>query len=582
MKRTPIILLLCLLFSTALTAGRGPQQPCPFPDSLRSVWLYTEGIKRCVIFGDSLQARELFTEALRNDPTYAPASYALAANGMYDTPEEAVELARRAWRADTANRWYHRFYGQALIHAERYGEALEVFRDLCAADPKDPDNYRLTAALYEQQKNPYMALSVLDSAEIRFGRIPYLSAMKRRLLLATHQTGKALEEARALVEQAPYEAEHHTVLADLYALSGKDSLARTEYDAALAIDPEDIGTLMSLSDFHNKRRDYRALLEVTRRLFLSDELPVETKVRRFEQLTSDTEFYRSYYLQLNDLASTLAIRYPHDKRVVELYARHLIASGELEEALALYKLHTYDTPPEEEYFRSVIDIEGYLQRPDSVNLYVDRALRLFPGRVDFHIAKGNMQAYTQHYDEALNTYREALRHAGSDSLRSAIWGFAGDLWHQKSEAVQEERQRARFMKECFAAYEKSLRYNKDNSLVLNNYAYFLSLSGQQLERALEMSGRAVALTDGNSTYLDTYAWVLFKLGRAEEAKKVMLQAIALDSRGNPELLVHYGDILHSLGERFLAETYWRKALEKGYDADEIARRMEAAKTPKKE
>mgnify|MGYP002094605781 CR=1 FL=1 len=74
--------------------------------------------------------------------------------------------------------------------------------------------------------------------------------------------------------------------------------------------------------------------------------------------------------------------------------------------------------------------------------------------------------------------------------------------------------------------------------------------------------------------------MLFKLGRTAEAKKVMQQAIALDSQNSPELLVHYGDILHAMGEQFMAEVYWRKALEKGYDADRITRRMEQGKTPK--
>ena len=40
-----------------------------------------------------MRARELFLEAIRNDSTYAPAYYELAANGMYATPDEAVELA---------------------------------------------------------------------------------------------------------------------------------------------------------------------------------------------------------------------------------------------------------------------------------------------------------------------------------------------------------------------------------------------------------------------------------------------------------------------------------------------------------
>lgn len=76
------------------------------------------------------------------------------------------------------------------------------------------------------------------------------------------------------------------------------------------------------------------------------------------------------------MISTLAIRYPDDKDVVELYAQHLINAGELEQALTLYKLHLADRPPQLDYYRAVIDIETYRKRLDSVYLYIDRALEV--------------------------------------------------------------------------------------------------------------------------------------------------------------------------------------------------------------
>ena len=97
MKRLTATTALCVLFCTAFAAGKGPAATVPggYPDSLRSVWLYTEGIKQNTIFHDTVRAREFLTEAIRADSTYAPAYYEMATNGMYSTPDEAVELARR-------------------------------------------------------------------------------------------------------------------------------------------------------------------------------------------------------------------------------------------------------------------------------------------------------------------------------------------------------------------------------------------------------------------------------------------------------------------------------------------------------
>ena len=48
MKRLTATTALCVLFCTAFAAGKGPAATVPgsYPDSLRSVWLYTEGIKQ--------------------------------------------------------------------------------------------------------------------------------------------------------------------------------------------------------------------------------------------------------------------------------------------------------------------------------------------------------------------------------------------------------------------------------------------------------------------------------------------------------------------------------------------------------
>jgi len=186
--------------AAAALAGGGKGRPSPpaFPDSLSSFDLYVAGIGHNAIRSDTARARACFAEAVRRDSTYAPAYYELAAGSAAQAPDEAVALARKAYRLDTANLWYHRLYGQTLIAARRYGEALRVYRDLTAADAHDPDNFRLLAALYEEEGQPYAAIATLDTAELRFGRIPQLTAAKRRLLLATRQFGKALREAERI------------------------------------------------------------------------------------------------------------------------------------------------------------------------------------------------------------------------------------------------------------------------------------------------------------------------------------------------------------------------------------------------
>ena len=129
------------------------------------------------------------------------------------------------------------------------------------------------------------------------------------------------------------------------------------------------------------------------------------------------------------------------------------------------------------------------------------------------------------------------------------------------------------LKLCFESYEKSLALHANNAMVLNNYAYFLSEEDMELEKAMRMSARAIYLEKGNATYIDTFAWILYKLDRLEQARTHMRQALSLDTTKSPELPLHYGDILFALNERFMAETYWKRALDMGGDKERIEQRL---------
>ena len=160
----------------------------------------------------------------------------------------------------------------------------------------------------------------------------------------------------------------------------------------------------------------------------------------------------------------------------------------------------------------------------------------------------------------------ALKQTKEPTARSSIWGSIGDQYYELGA-----------FKKSYTAYNKALSYNLDNVVVLNNYAYHLSVIGKNLNQALTMAKRATELSPNNGTYLDTLAWIYYKLGQYEEAKKVMQQAMSFDKSKSSELALHYGDILDALGNTFMAQTYWRKALERGADASLIESRIEAQK-----
>ena len=591
---------------------------------------YFEGIRAAGIHNDLPGATANFLVALQHDSLHAPSYFELASIYSPVDPVKSLEYSKKSVVLDPGNPWFKQQLGRLYILNRDYAAARKVYDEIVRAAPDNPENYRFLAALYEETGSPYAALAVLDSAEVRFGFVEGLSSYKRQLLIQTGMTGRAIEEAQALAFNSPYDEQNFVVLGDLYAGSGQDSLALEAYHQALALQPQNVPALMSLSEFYRFRGDMTHFLSTAKRLFETDELPLADKLSFFNDVVRNEQFYREYYFAVDDLATTLAVKYPGEWEAIKLYAEHQINSGQLEEALKTYKSGLTEGSPASLY-RSIVEIEAYLERSDSVARYTGLALKRFPGDLDLYFTKSIAQYHIKEYGEAIHTLEEALEYAPSDSMRSVLYSSMGEIAHRRDslsgESVRLYRQALQYDPEnlhalynysrslvdagrnperalrhlgsdsirslmlgtigdivhqrdsvggrraSFPYYEKALAYNPDNIHALNNYSYFLSLEGEQLEKALAMSARVLVLEPGNPTYIDTYGWILYKLGRYEEAKTSLQQAVALDREGSPELLIHYGDVLHALGDDFMASIYWKKARENGYDAREIEKRL---------
>jgi tetratricopeptide (TPR) repeat protein len=604
--------------------------PEEFPTERQASYYYLEGIRAQVIDNDPEGATEYFLQALRHDSLHAPSCFELAGLLLPTDPKQALAYSRKAVQLDPENSWYQQQLGRLYILNEDYASAREVYLRILRQNPNSPENYRYLAALYDETGSPYTALAVLDSAEVRFGYIEELSGYRRQLLINTGMIDRAIAEGQEMTVNSPYDSRNFVILGDLYAETGKDSLAMEAFQQALSIDPDDVGALTSLADFYRLRGNMEGFLSATKQLFSSDMLPLEEKLSFFNEVIKNPTFYQQHYFAVNDLVNTLAFKYPTRLEVINLYAEHQINSGQIEEALQTYKnaLLSHD---DIELYQTVIDIEAHLQQSDSVSYYADQALARYPGNMELYLTKSVAQYHTGQYDEAIRTLDDALPFAPSDSVKSTLYSSMGQIAHQRDSlsaaAASYYRQALKYDPEnlsaiynyseslirtgknpekaltrlrndslrsvmlgtigdlvyqrdslagrhdAFSYYEKALRYDPDNIMVLNNYSYFLSLENRELEKALAMIARVMELEPGNPTYIDTYGWILYQLGRYSEARVALRQAVALDRDNNKELLIHYGDILYKLNEYFMASVYWKKAEEAGYDADEIESRL---------
>ena len=117
--------------------------------------------------------------------------------------------------------------------------------------------------------------------------------------------------------------------------------------------------------------------------------------------------------------------------------------------------------------------------------------------------------------------------------------------------------------EAYVMYDSALVYNNANIMCLNNYAYFLSLDGKNLDKARQMSAKTLEKEPDEPTFLDTYAWILFLQGDYVEARKYIDKALKLTKNindpDNVSLVDHAGDIYYHLGFLNEAYKYWKQA-----------------------
>ena len=545
------------------------------PDSLSRTYRHTEAVKRLTIDGDTARAKELWLDIIAEDSTYAPALYNLAQ--IEDGTPEALEYARKAFAADTTNKWYVRSYASNLIATHKYTQAIPMYRRMMRLAPNDVEAYHALAVLYSYSRMPYTAINILDSAEIRTGYNPYLGEMKLQLLLDTHQYDRAMEAGKRGVLEQPYDARAYINLAEAYERGGRDTLAHQTLEDALKIDSTNLEALTALSYYHERRGDSRRMLDYEERIILNSDMPLAEKLQRIELLTTDRAFYGKNYIKLGSIIQRLAIAYPNNRKVADCYANHMIALGGLEEALDYLARHLTDEGTTSQHYIDAMQLATFLDKEEMAKAWLGEALELYPTDLEIISYAGFYNLANDSYEEAISTFERGLAVCDNDADRSKMCGYIGDIYHEMGKDGK-----------AFKYYRRALKYDGDNAMVLNNYAYFLSLLDKKLERALAMSTRALELEPSNATYVDTRAWVLHRMGRNEEAKSVMSQALSLSAQRDASLLAHYGDILWALGEEFMADTYWKKAVSQGYDKEamdehiaEIKAKSEAKKSRKR-
>lgn len=461
---------------------------------------------------------------------------------------------RRAYELEPDNMTYMETLAQACIERDDYAAATEVVEKMYATDKSRQELLEMLYRLYMQQQDFDKAIEMLERMEAIDGRSERLSLTKSQLYLRMDQTEKALGEVEKLSSEHPNDVGYQVVYANSLLAADRNDEAYDVLTRILTEEPDNARAQAALRTYYQNEGDSLALDSITERILLNPTAPTEIKIYQLRDLIAESEQTlggdSTKVLTLMDL---MVAQKDVDPDIAELRAAYMDLKKLPRDTIAAAFRKVLDLAPDRASSRLHL-VQMAWEDDDNASIIslCQTAREYNPEEMAFYYYQGMAYYRENDVDNALETFRNGINVISEDSsplIVSDFYAIMGDLLFQKN------RER-----EAFEAYDSCLQWKPDNVGCLNNYAYYLSLQGNRLDEAEQMSYKTIKAEPKNATYLDTYAWILFMQQRYEEARIYIDQAIENDSTGNSVVTEHAGDIHFMAGDTEGALDLWQKAL----------------------
>jgi len=541
-------------------------------DSLQSYNYFFLEAMRQQDMGNLTAAFDLLRHARDLNPAAPEVYYQLAAFYV-DMKKDALarEYFEKAASLDPENSAYQEKLGKLYVSQKDYPNAIKAFERLYEANKTRSDVLQLLYQLYGSQNDYKMMIKCLERLETVEGTSEQISLSKMQIYEQMGEKRKEYDELKALVDGHPLDLNYRVMFGNWLLQNGKKKEALQKYRDVLKEDPDNSLAKVSMMDYYNNIGDKASVKTILRELLQSPKAAQTLKLELLRQV----------------IASSQKDNNPDSTEVLRLFSEALAVPQENADIYMLKAAYMsflkLPKPDITRVYERAIEIEpdnssariALIQNIwdthdyDKVIAICRPAIEYNPDEILFYYFQGMAQFHKHDNNAALETYRKGVGQIKPDSdpgIVSDIYGIMGDILHEKG-----------LNKEAFQAYDSCLQWKPDNVLALNNYAYYLSQANENLAKAEQMSYKTIKAEPNNSTFLDTYAWILFQQKRYEEAKIYLEQAIRNDSTLSNVVKEHAGDIYAQTGDIGKALDFWQQALKAGNDSATLKKKIQLKK-----
>ena len=525
-------------------------------DSLRFKMYYYEGVRQQVD-GNYAAAYDLFRHCLGINPNAAEAYFMLSSyEEVLHGDSAALVYVKKASELSPGNNAYLERLATGYLMTSDVDEAVKAYEKLAANSPERADVLNILVQLYGQQKDYDRMLDVLQRMEALEGDSEDLTLAKMRAYSLQGKKQEEFEALKAMSDKHPNDLNYRVMTGNWLLQNGKPDEAYAEYLGVLAVDPENLMAKMSMIDYYRTSGQPLRADSLQEALLVNPKTPVENKVSLMRQVVADSEDTGGDSTEVLNIFGKILSQPQETSDIAEMYAAYMTLKRMPQDTISKALENVLAISPDNSAARfQLLQIVWSEQDYDRVVELSRQGLDYNPDEMVFYYFLGLAYIQKDDDDSALDVFRRGVSQIddqSSPALVSDFYSIMGDILHDKG-----------YADEAYAAYDSCLQWKDDNLGCLNNYAYYLSVEGKQLEKAAQMSYRTVQAEPDNSTFLDTYAWILFRQKKYADALQYIDMAVDNDTTGSAVIIEHAGDIHAVNGDIEGALKYWNEALEAG-------------------
>ena len=505
------------------------------------------------ISGDIYAADSIYKKCLLLNPESGVVNFELS--GLYislDQPQKALEYANKAVVLSPENEWYLANLAVLYKKINDHKKSAESFSKLVISKPEKISYlFSLTEELLNN--NSYKkAIKVLDDIEKKIGIKEEISIQKHQIYLFLKNKKKAVIELENLISNEPESVSRLGLLAEYYENAKKSELAKAILNKMLSIDSSNGLVRLSLFQHYYKNKEYKKGYEELLLVMNSNSIEINLKKQILMQISYDKSSPYNISEVCNLAQSFLSID-SKNSDVLLLMGDFKMLLREEDTACYYIRESLKINPSPFNAWSKLITSTLSRNKFDITINDAKMAIESHPNQPFPFLAVGIALNRKKEYTKALKELLKGKDLVFDDNfLKSNFLQEIGNSYYGKEK-----------FKISFDYYEMSIALDSNNFILLNNYSYYLALRKTNLERAEELMLKVIAKFPNNSTYLDTYGWVMFQLGAYSKSEKFLFKAIINSDGQSGEILEHYGDVLYKLKKIDEANVFWNKSKKTG-------------------